>query len=141
MGGVDLDLVGVARAHRLDSLLGLLEQLGRVNESEADVDSGCVIDRVGAGLDDGGGESTGGGLEDEVEGVVGVELETGELGRCVAERVRDGGETLSVAVHRERDEGGRRELELVPFEGDLQRETGEKGRREEEQEEEPLTLV
>ncbi|KAI3492887.1 hypothetical protein L1887_42491 [Cichorium endivia] len=42
---------------------------------------------------------------DGVEGVVGVDIETGELGRGVVERIRDGCQSLAIAVDIEREEG------------------------------------
>jgi hypothetical protein len=130
----------MTRSHLLHRLLRLLEQLRRVNQTEADVDTGRIVNRVGASLDDGRGEGSGSGFEDEVEGVIGVELKTREFGGGVVERVGDGREALAVAVHGERYEGGGGEFELVPFEGDLSvkecEKEGKKGRKERK-----LTLV
>lgn len=116
---VDLDFVVALRAELLDRFARLVRQVLRLDESEADADAGRVVDSVGAGFDGRGGVRSGAGFEDEVERVVGIELQAGKLRRGVVHRVRDGSETLTVAVDREVDERGRCEVKLVPFEGDL----------------------
>jgi hypothetical protein len=65
-----------------------------------------------------GGKGAGTGLEDEVKGELGIEFETGQFGRGVADGVRDRGDTLAVTPDGQTEQLGRRELELVPFEGD-----------------------
>lgn len=118
---IDLDLVVALRTQLLDRLARLVGQVLRLDKSETNADAGRVVDRVCASLDRWRGIRPRAGLEDEVEGVVGVELQTRELGRGIVEGIGDRRQALAIAVDREVDERGRGEVELVPFEGDLRK--------------------
>lgn len=118
MGRVDLDAVVGLGAELGDRVARVVGELRGFDEAEADRDAGGVVDGVGAGLDGRRGVLSGGGLENEVERIVGVELQSAEFGRGVALGIRDRGQALSVAVDGEVHEVGRGEVERVPLEGD-----------------------
>lgn len=59
-----------------------------------------------------------GGAQDQVEGVVGVHGEPGDLGGVHLQRLGDRARLVVVAVQRQADQVGRRELDGVPLEHD-----------------------
>jgi hypothetical protein len=73
---------------------------------------------VRAHADEVGGEGSGGGALDKLEGVFAVDLEPGEFGGCVGERGGDGSQSLVVLVDVQAAQFGSGQLQRRPFEGD-----------------------
>ena len=74
---VDLNPIAPSRFHVGESGFGRFEHFRIVYVTKADTDTGSVVDGVGSSFYNGGRESAGGGLHNEMEGVFCVDVEAG----------------------------------------------------------------
>ncbi len=116
--GINLNLVAPFRAHLAESQLRVLEQDVVLYGPEADGDARGVGHGVCAHAQHIGWVYTSGCAEDELEGVLGVELETRDLGGRVGQGRRNSCHALAVTVQVEGAELRGGEFELGPLECD-----------------------
>jgi hypothetical protein len=115
---VDLDLVAPASAHLAERDLRVLEQHRVLHVSEADGNAGRVRHRVRANGDHVRWVCAGSCTQYELERILVVDVEPGQLRRRVLQWSRDCRETLAVAVDVQRAKLRSFQLERRPFERD-----------------------
>lgn len=113
---IELDLVRALGAERLDHPLGRLAQARIVDAAEARVDAAHIINCVRPGPQLVRRKDARAGVQDELDRVVRVHRQAGQLGVCRAERPRDLGDALPVAHDIKREQVRVRELQRIPLE-------------------------
>lgn len=98
MGSIDLDPIAPARLHATQHLFSSLQHSRIGNMSEADAYTRGICDGMCACTDDVAREGARGRLEDEVESIFCVDVETAQFCARVVQRVRDGSQSDAVPV-------------------------------------------
>lgn len=114
MGGVNFDPFTPFGTHLPQSVLCFLQQIRVIYGTETDRNAARVFDCVCTSGDKVRREASGGGTEDELECIRGVDRKTGEFRGGVLQGVGNAGETGVVAINVKREQGGSCEIKKGP---------------------------